>query len=53
MRVKIAKKEAKESIYWIDLLEQKNDTLEKERLKLLQECHELMNILGAILRNSQ
>lgn len=53
MRVKIAKKEAKESIYWIDLLEQKNDSLEKERLKLLQECHELMNILGAILRNSQ
>lgn len=53
MRVKIAKKEAKESLYWIDLLEQKNDILEKERLKLLQECHELMNILGAILRNAQ
>ncbi len=53
MRVKIAKKEAKESIYWIDLLEQKDNALEKERLLLLKECHELMNILGAILRNSQ
>ncbi|PIW08730.1 four helix bundle protein [Candidatus Collierbacteria bacterium CG17_big_fil_post_rev_8_21_14_2_50_45_7] len=53
MRVKIAKKEAKESIYWLDLLEQNNVNLDKERKKLLQECHELMNILGAILRNSQ
>ncbi len=53
MRIKIAKKEAKESVFWIDLLEQKNANLEEERLLLSQECHELMNILGAILRNSQ
>jgi len=53
MRVKIAKKEAKESIFWLDLLEQRDVNLEKERQILLQECHELMNILGAILRNSQ
>lgn len=53
MRIRIAKKEAKESLHWLDLLEQSNSDLEKERLILSQECKEIMYILGAILRNSQ
>ena len=53
MRIRIAKKEAKESIHWLDLLDQKNPEQEKQRHYLVQECSEIMNILGAILRNSQ
>jgi four helix bundle protein len=54
MRIKISKKESKESVYWLKLIEtDKNNCLEKERLKLIQEATELMNILGAILRKSE
>lgn len=48
MRVKISRKEAKESKFWLELLEVP-DTLEVERRSLLKEAGELMNILSAIL----
>jgi len=51
MRIKIAKKEAKETTYWLRLLETAQ-TLEKERDALLRESIELMKILGAILQKS-
>jgi len=54
MRIKICRKEAKESRYWLRLVD--TDTLaqaEQERSKLIQESTELMNIFGAILRKSE
>ncbi|HEY9582984.1 MAG TPA: four helix bundle protein [Candidatus Paceibacterota bacterium] len=54
MRVKISRKEAKESNYWLDLIEvEPNQILEKERKALRQESTELMLILSSIMRKSQ
>jgi len=53
MRIKISRKEAKESRYWLKLVDVNGSkALEKECLELIQESTELMNIFGAILRNS-
>ncbi len=53
MRVKIAKKEAKESIYWLQLLNTgENQTVHEKRKTLSQEATELMKILGAIATKS-
>lgn len=51
MRVKIAKKEARETIYWLELVQSRKADDEK-RMSLLREATEIMNILGAIVRNS-
>ena len=53
MRIRISRKEAKESRYWLKLLEVGNSEKEKQREALQQEATELMNIFGAILKNSQ
>ncbi len=53
MRVKISRKEAKESGYWLKLIETTNKDLEKNRVLLIQEALELMMILSSIIRNSQ
>ena len=52
MRVKISKKEAKESIYWLNLTEPSLEWL-NERNLLIQETTELMKILGSILVKSE
>lgn len=53
-RVKLSRKEAKESRYWLSLIETfGNEEWETERKELHQEANELMLILGAILRNSK
>jgi four helix bundle protein len=53
MRVKISRKEAKESRYWLRLVDTFEDNeLEIERNYLIQESTELMNIFGAILQKS-
>ena len=52
MRIKICKKEAKESVYWLRLLNLYEDELIKECDRLIKEAIELMNIFGAIQRNS-
>jgi four helix bundle protein len=54
LRIKFARKEAKESRYWLRLLDT-GDTPEinQARDELIRESVELMNILGAILRKSQ
>ena len=51
MRIKICRKEAKESGYWLKLVDSE-DKSEQERKELLQEATELTNIFGAILRKS-
>ena len=53
MRIKICRKEAKESRYFLRLLNTEGkEALEAERNRLLQEAAELMNIFGAIYRKS-
>lgn len=52
-RAKISKKESKESRYFLRLIfTEQNPALDRERLALIQEATEIMNILGAIIRNS-
>jgi four helix bundle protein len=54
LRIKICRKEAKESKLWLRLMfcnERKE--LESERIRLIQEATELTNIFGAILRKSE
>ena len=54
MRVNICRKEAKESRYWLRLLDVGDDvTIKKQRDILVQEATELTNIFGAILRKSE
>ena len=54
LRVKISRKEAKESRYWLRLVDTyENIELNQERDKLIQEVTELMNIFGAIIRKSE
>lgn len=53
MRIKICRKEAKESGYWIKLVEVSNPDLMKEQEMLLKESVELMKIFGSILTKSQ
>ena len=53
MRIKICRKEAKESGYWLKLVDSESKSeLECERKELVQEATELTNIFGAILRKS-
>ena len=54
MRIKICRKEAKESRYWLRLIDTHGEMeLEKERKDLEQEATELMNIFGSILQKSK
>lgn len=52
MRIKICRKEAKESRYWLKLISCNNE-VEKEQASLIQESTELMKIFGAILVKSK
>jgi len=53
MRIRISRKEAKESRYWLGLIHAgTEERLEAERDVLIREATELMNIFGAILRKS-
>jgi len=53
MRIKIAKKEAKETRFWLELIDlDSNQGSEKIRLNLINETVELMKILGSILEKS-
>lgn len=50
MRIKICRKEAKESYLWLSLCETgKNDNLESEQKDLIQEAKELTKIFGSIV----
>jgi four helix bundle protein len=51
MRIKICRKEAKESRFWLRLFDiGNNHEIEQERQSLIKEATELMNIFGAIVR---
>ena len=51
LRVKICRKEAKESRFFLRLLETDTNTAVQRDL-LVQEAHELVNIFGAIVRKT-
>ena len=54
MRIKICRKEAKESNYWLNLIDtQDNTILEAERKILANEAKELTSIFGSILRKTE
>ena len=52
MRIKISRKEAKETKYWLELIESKMDRI-KEKEALIQEAAELTKIFGAIVEKSK
>ena len=52
LRIKICRKEANESRYWLRLVDTNDEELEDERKELEQEATELTNIFGSILRKS-
>ena len=49
MRVKICRKEAKESSYWFKLIELRGEDAEKRRQSLISEATELTKIFGSIV----
>jgi len=53
LHIKICRKESKESRYWLRLMDAGTGDIAHERDSLAQEAEELMNIFGAILRNSE
>ena len=53
LHIKICRKEAKESRYWLRLIEVPDVSTGGERESLVQEAQELMNIFGAIVRKSE
>jgi four helix bundle protein len=54
MRIKICRKEAKETRYWLRLVDTNNEKqAENDRESLINEATELMNIFGAILQKTQ
>jgi four helix bundle protein len=54
MRIKICRKESKESRYWLKLVEVTDgEKQEVRRQELVQEATELMSIFGSIVRKSE
>jgi four helix bundle protein len=54
LRVKICRKEAKETRYWLRLIDTNNDIESEDEQEFLEkEATELMNIFGSILRKSE
>ena len=47
-RLRISRKEAKETIFWLELLQEANPSIKIEYL--IKECVELRNILSAIIK---
>jgi four helix bundle protein len=53
LRIKICRKEAKESRYWLSLLQIEDEQFDRHRTLLSNEVAELMRIFGAIIEKSQ
>ena len=54
LRVKICRREAKETRYWLKLVDAgERDSLEADRMNLIAESTELMKIFAAIMHKSQ
>ena len=53
MRIKICRKESKESVYWLDLVETNSRDSERKRKYLIQEGTELKKIFSSIVEKSK
>ena len=53
MRIKICRKEAKESRYWLRLAHVTTEADPQARQRLMQEASELTRIFGAILQKTR
>ena len=51
MRIKICRKETKESQYWLNLILTKDEHVENQRKALVNEASELLRIFNSILNN--
>jgi len=52
-RLKIARKEAKETMHWLILIEEANPEVKDRTVDLMKEATELKNILSSIIIKSQ
>jgi len=52
-RMRISRKEAKEVIHWLDLIEEANPEFKERMQELKQEAKELKNILSTIIDNTE
>lgn len=52
MRIKICRKEAKETKYWLDLIEYNNPQFKLTIEQLISECEELIKIFSTIVSKS-
>lgn len=50
-RLKISRKEAKETVFWLDLIEEANLQFKEKMKETKQEALEIRNIFSAIIRN--
>lgn len=51
-RLKISKKEAKETLHWLELIKENNNVIAKRMNEIVQENIEIRNILFAIITKS-
>jgi len=52
-RLRIARKECKETDHWLELISETNPDFEERMKELFQECAELRNILSSIIEKSK
>jgi four helix bundle protein len=52
-RLRIARKEAKETTYWLELIEEANPDIRNRMRDLFQETKEIRNILSAIIEKAK
>ncbi len=53
MRARVCRKEAKETVYWLKLLEINGSDMDSKRKILVQEATELMKIFGSIVEKTK
>ncbi len=53
MRIKICRKESKETVYWLKLIEVKTSDTEKERKSLIEEATQFTKIFSSIVEKSK
>ncbi len=52
-KIAICKKESKETLHWLRMIAHANSDKKENCRKLYKECHELLLIFSAILRNKK
>ena len=52
-RMKIARKESKETLHWLELIEEANPEFGSRMKDIKQECTEIKNIFSAIINKSE